>query len=78
MKTEERNEPIKPLPLQRHLMAKTDWKRRKHSCRIFDVDGDTVVPTDYRYVEVMVDCLKDCIAVSSLKCELRLICNYIV
>jgi hypothetical protein len=53
MKTEERNEPIKLLPLQRHIMAKTDWKRRKRSYQIFDVDGDTVVPTDYRYVELM-------------------------
>jgi hypothetical protein len=48
MKAEERNEPIKPLPLHRHIMAKTDWKRQKCSYQILDVDGDTVVPTDYR------------------------------
>lgn len=54
MKTEERNEPIKPLPLQRHIIAKTDWKRQKHSYHIYDVEGDTVVSTDYRYVELMV------------------------
>ncbi|XP_021930924.1 condensin-2 complex subunit H2-like isoform X3 [Zootermopsis nevadensis] len=47
MKTEERNEPIKPLPLQRHIIAKTDWKRQKHSYHIYDVEGDTVVSTDY-------------------------------
>jgi hypothetical protein len=58
MKTEERNKPIKPLPLQRHFMAKTDWKKRKRSYQIFDVDGDTVVPADYRYMELMLSNLR--------------------
>jgi hypothetical protein len=48
MKAEGRNEPIKPLPLQWHILTKLDWKRRKCNYKIFDVDGDTVVPSDYR------------------------------
>jgi hypothetical protein len=49
MKVEERrNEPIKLLPLQRHILTRSDWKRRKCSYKIFDVDGDAVVPSDYR------------------------------
>jgi hypothetical protein len=47
MKVAERNEPIKPLPHQ-HIVTKLDWKRRKSSYKIVDVDGDTIVPTDYR------------------------------
>jgi len=47
MKTAERNEPIKPLPLQ-HILTKLDWKRRKSSYKIVDVDGDTIVSSDYR------------------------------
>jgi hypothetical protein len=46
MKVAERNEPIKPLPLQ-HIVTKLDWKRRKSSYKIVDVDGDTIVPSDY-------------------------------
>jgi hypothetical protein len=47
MKAAERNEPIKPLPLQ-HIATKLDWKRQKSSYKIVDVDGDTIVPSDYR------------------------------
>jgi len=47
MKVAERNEPIKPLPLQ-HISTKLDWKRRKSSYKIVDVDGDNIVPSDYR------------------------------
>ncbi|PNF16277.1 hypothetical protein B7P43_G10843 [Cryptotermes secundus] len=47
MKAEGRNEPIKPLPIQWHILTKSDWKRRKCNYKIFDVDGDTVVPSDY-------------------------------
>lgn len=47
MKVTERNELIKPLPLQ-HVVTKPDWKWRKSSYKIVDVDGDTVVPSDYR------------------------------
>lgn len=46
MKASERNEPIKPLPLQ-HIVTKLDWKRLKSSYKIVDVDGDTIVPSDY-------------------------------
>jgi hypothetical protein len=31
-------------------LTKLDWKRRKCNYKIFDVDGDTVVPSDYRWV----------------------------
>jgi hypothetical protein len=47
MKVAERNEPIKPLPYQ-HIPTKLDWKRQKSSYKIVDVDGDTVVLSDYR------------------------------
>jgi hypothetical protein len=47
MKVAERNEPIKPLPLQ-HIATKLDCKRRMSSYKIVDVDGDTIVPLDYR------------------------------
>jgi hypothetical protein len=30
-------------------LTKSDWKRRKCNYKIFDVDGDTVVPSDYRW-----------------------------
>jgi hypothetical protein len=47
MKTAERNEVIKPLPLQ-HIMTKPAWNGYKSSHKIVDVDDDTVVPSDYR------------------------------
>jgi hypothetical protein len=47
MKATERNEPIKPLPLQ-HIVTKLDWKRWKSCYKIVDVDGDAIVPSDYR------------------------------
>lgn len=47
MKAAERNEPIKPLPFQ-HTVTKLDWKRWKSNYKIVDVDGDTIVPSDYR------------------------------
>jgi hypothetical protein len=46
-KIAERNEPIKSLPLQ-HIVTKLDWKRQKSSYKIVDVDGDAIVPSDYR------------------------------
>jgi hypothetical protein len=48
MKAEERNEPIKLLPLQWHILTKSDWKRRKRNYKIFDADGDPLEPSDYR------------------------------
>ena len=47
MKVAERNELIKPLPMQ-HIMTKPDLKWRKSSYKIVDMDGDTFVPSDYR------------------------------
>ena len=47
MKVAKRNQLIKPLPVQ-HVVTKPNWKWRKNNYKIVDVDGDTVVPSDYR------------------------------
>ena len=50
MKSNERNQTITPLPISRCTMGKSDWKRRKRPYEVFDMEEDTLDPSEYGYV----------------------------